>query len=433
MVGNIKTKPEIIRRELQFKENDTLYETDLAGKIKRSTENLLNTPLFNDVVIEVESVDSNLADIKVNVKERWYIWPEVSVYYVDRNFSNWLRERDLGRIDYGIGLVKYNFRGRNEKLGLYAFFGYDEELFFKYDNVFVDKHRNHAFSTEIDIKRRKETPFGILNDQVQQLQLENEVALKQFSGSLTYTYRNSHNRFHFLNLAYENRWVSDSLLKLNPEYSTNESSHFSFFSLNYRFLNDMRDSRTFPESGYKYDISLTKYGLFVVNEPAINSFKLAVDISFYSKLSERISLNNNMVLTQSMGNKNPFFLNTALGFDDNIRGYEYYAVNGRSAFISKNSINIKIVKKKYFNLHFLPYEKFNKPFVTVYANLFIDGAYIRNNDDYYNLNNRYQNTVLYGYGVGLVFLSYYDKLLRLEFAMNKQKIHGFYIHFETPF
>ena len=36
-------------------------------------------------------------------------------------------------------------------------------------------------------------------------------------------------------------------------------------------------------------------------------------------------------------------------------------------------------------------------------------------------------------GVGFDFVTYYDLVFRIDYAINRYKEHGFFIHVETPF
>ena len=60
-------------------------------------------------------------------------------------------------------------------------------------------------------------------------------------------------------------------------------------------------------------------------------------------------------------------------------------------------------------------------------------AYVVNNDPNYLALNDLANTSLYGAGLGLNVVTYYDKMLRIEYSINKEFEGGFYLHFEAPF
>ena len=66
----------------------------------------------------------------------------------------------------------------------------------------------------------------------------------------------------------------------------------------------------------------------------------------------------------------------------------------------------------------------------MYLNIFSDIAYVEDNQ--FQLNNSLSNELLFGSGIGLDLVTYYDKVLRLEYSMNKMKETGFFVHFIAP-
>jgi len=47
-------------------------------------------------------------------------------------------------------------------------------------------------------------------------------------------------------------------------------------------------------------------------------------------------------------------------------------------------------------------------------------------------NNALSNQILWGTGVGIDFVTYYDVVIRFEYTLNKQKDHGFFINLVAP-
>lgn len=430
--GNDKTKDFTILRELAFSEGDSVLIHELDSEIKTSKHNLLNTPLFNYVEINYTLLETSL-DIGITVEERWYLWPEAAVYYIDRNFSNWLKERDWSKVDIGLGLKKYNLRGRNEKLSLFTFFGYDEEILVQYENLYLDKRRIHALGFKTNLKRRKETTYGIIDDKVRQIQSDDEYILKSARASIRYSFRNGVFNTHSISLQYEGRYVSDSVLTLNPEYHYSTTNSSKYVRIQYNFIRDKRNYRTFPTHGHLIDLRLSKYGLSIFPESGINSLIFDALLSKYSKLSNKFSLNSNITLKKTFLKDMPFFINTALGYTSSMRAYEYDVINGRDMFLSKNTLNYELFPKEVFHLRFIPWDKFNKIHFTIYASAFFDFAYVQNSKDSYVELNTLQNQWIYGFGAGFNLLTYYDKLLRVEYSLNKENKGGFFVHFEAPF
>jgi len=431
--GNNKTKEEVILRELTFKVGDSLIEVQLNAKIKESKKNLLNTPLFNFVNFDVEKDSLNHFVVKVKVEERWYLWPQASIYYADRNFSNWLKNKNLSRTDFGVGLVKYNFRGRNEKLSFYSIFGYDNEFLLQYNNIFFDKKRQHSGGVYFNYLRRRETGYIVEDDKLQQIKLDEEYALKSFKVSLNYTYRKEIFNKYSAYLGFENRELSDSLLIKNPIYLTNLDKKVNYFYLKLIFVRDKRNYRIMPTNGYFFKTTVGKYGLGLFSDNGVNMFYIKSEFSKYTELSNRFSLSNNLTLRYKTEDKQAFFLNTALGYTSNIRGYEYYVINGTNFGLLKNSLNFKLLPKKVVHIKKFPLKRFNKIHFTIYTGVFADVAYVKNTSSIYNQNNSLANELLYSYGANVYLLTYYDWFLRLDYTVNNLKEYGFYFHLETPF
>jgi hypothetical protein len=89
--GNHQTRPSIILRELAFHEKDTIRESSFHHLIRAGSENIFNTTLFNFVTIDTVPAggDPERMDVKINVVERWYIWPWPYFEISDRNFNTW--------------------------------------------------------------------------------------------------------------------------------------------------------------------------------------------------------------------------------------------------------------------------------------------------------------------------------------------------------
>ena len=87
ILGNNKTKKEIILREVTFQKNKNYNQDILKKKIKESTENLNNLKLFNFV-----EITQNEGNIYIEVTEKWYFWPYPVFEISERNFNTWWDE-----------------------------------------------------------------------------------------------------------------------------------------------------------------------------------------------------------------------------------------------------------------------------------------------------------------------------------------------------
>jgi len=127
----------------------------------------------------------------------------------------------------------------------------------------------------------------------------------------------------------------------------------------------------------------------------------------------------------------PYFLTTGFGFNSmNIRGYELYAIDGQRLGVIKSNFKFEIIPRRVHNISWIKTEKFSKVFYALYANLFFDMGYA--NDKLYYKNNPLTNQLLFGTGLGIDFITYYDLVFRFEFSVNKQGETGFRIGLIAP-
>lgn len=430
--GNKKTKDFIIKRELTFKKGDKICLKIFEKKKKQSKTNLLKTPLFNEVLINTEKESTNVI-VKIKVVERWYIWPDVRLNYADRNFSVWLKNRDFSRTDFGGGLMKYNFRGRNERLYVYAVFGYNQTLSLSYSDLYFDKKRQHSLNFNIEYLTRKETVYNIIDDQTIQLKLNDNNVLKSIKTSLGYKIRKKIHATHDIYFGYENRKVHDTINTLNHDYFTDNQKYAEFFYLRYLFQIDKKNKRVFPTKGYRFSLTVNKLGLGILQKGSVNFVYIKPEFSKYTSISKRFSIANNIAGKLSLGKQQPFFLESALGLDFNIRGFEYYQINGTELFLLNNSLNFELLPRKTLNLKIIPLTQFNKIPISIYLSLNADFAYVVNKNTTYSATNKYVNTPLFSTGISANFVTYYDRLIRLEYTLTNFLQHGFFIHFSAPF
>jgi len=138
ITGNKKTKNEIILRELSFNTIQNIDLKNLEKEITKSTNNLTNLNLFNFIEISYDINEQKDLFIKINIVERWYIWPYPIFEISERNFNSWWQDfkssnyKDLSRVNYGLFLNIENFRGRNELIILKYRQGFKEHYLLNY-------------------------------------------------------------------------------------------------------------------------------------------------------------------------------------------------------------------------------------------------------------------------------------------------------------
>jgi outer membrane protein assembly factor BamA len=431
ITGNNITRRHIILRELQYKENDTVGKIMFGKYIKTSRENLLNTSLFNFVNIDYNIKENKKVTLRINVIERWYTWPYPLFEIADRNFNTWLEEKDLSRTNYGLFLVRENFRGRKEILKFLVKMGYEEEYGFSYKIPYLNKNQRSGISVSFAHSRFHEIPYTSTSNKLVYFREHQRFARIDYEGEIIYSYRQGIYNTHNLEIYYNNTRISDSLSVLSKEYINNGKTQREYLSLSYLYKRDCRDSKAYPLSGYYFDISLTKDGIGIINDN--NLYITYINTSFceYFTISKRLYFANSLSAKISNKSFQPYYIQKSLGYgNDFVRSFEYYVMDGQHFALYKSNFKYALLPTRIHKFNFIKTEKFNTIHYALYVNLFGDAAYV--SDEQLKRNNPLSNTFIYGGGIGIDFVTYYDKVFRLEYSINMLGESAVFLHFIAP-
>lgn len=426
LIGNKVTKNEIIYRELLFNVGDNVLKKELNSLISRSKENLLNTALFNFVTIKYIE-DLNGINIFIEFQERWYIWPYPVLEHADRNFSSFLKNEEWSRIDYGLFLLINNFRGRKETLILKTIFGHNNRYNMYYYKPFIDKLQKLGFGFDIDYIQNHEIAFQIANDELEYVKLTRDYSRKTLKFSNFYTYRPRHNTDHLLKFKFTKVYLNDSVVTLNKNYFFDNKSEIAFFTVGYDIDYDIRDSKVYPLNGFRAYFSAVKNGLGILSDKG--NFEMRSIIEENYQFANKFFVNTSILGKMNINNGNSFYFLESLGCDNYLRGMEYYVSNSDNHYISKTNLKYEIIPQTIFDLKFIPSNKFSKVHYALYFNLFFDTGYANSKEV---INSKLTNEFLYSGGVGIDLVTYYDKVLRIEYSLNKFGEHGIFFHLGAP-
>ncbi|RYZ92473.1 MAG: hypothetical protein EOO68_22670, partial [Moraxellaceae bacterium] len=214
--GNKKTKEYILLAELDFKPGDTISLSEIDKRLEKNRLRLFNLQLFHWTKSEVISCDNGLVTIRFSMQERWYLWPIPVFTLADRNLSAWINKMDFNRIDYGLYLSQYNFRGRDERLKVYIIHGFNRKYEINYVAPRFRRAPNWGLqavaslqqSHFLDYTTKESKPVNYRNDE----EFPNQKRFLQ--GGISY--RKSVYKQNILLLSYNWQQVTDSVVKLNP-------------------------------------------------------------------------------------------------------------------------------------------------------------------------------------------------------------------------
>ena len=428
LLGNKITRDKIILRELEFTPGDTLTRTSLEELITRSQQNLMNRSIFNFVNITPVAVMDKL-DMEVSVTERWYIWPIPIINTAGRNINAWWESRDFGRLNYGVDLRVENFRGRLEKLNILVQMGFDQKVEANWTIPYLTKRQFLGLGIGGGMQWNREVIYATYENKPLFYEPASGFAREYAFGELKVTLRPKFNFLHSFTLGYHFNRFQDSLFALNPGYAPN-GGDTDYFAFSYLYKHDFRDYKPYPLTGYYFDLGLSRFGPGVKNND-VSFWSFSVTLDQYLQIYKRWYFAYSISGWLSSSDEIPYFLTPAFGYlGMEVRGYELYLINGQKFGLFKSNFKFEIVPMTVKRIKAIKTEKFGKIFYALYANLFFDAGFA--SDKQFSEDNPLTNQLLYGYGLGIDFVTYYDLVIRFEFALNKQGNYGFFLNLVAP-
>ena len=431
--GNKKTKDYVVKRELPFQEGDSVILNELVDKFRLGKQQLVNTRLFNDVVISLKSFRGYLVDVQVDVKERWYIFPIPYFKPVDRNLQTWAdKGYSLDRINYGAKFTYYNTTGRNDKLRLWLITGYARQIQLSYDHPYADKSLKKGYGVnfiysglkEINAITRNNEQFFLKADS---LPGANRFLEKIYGGSVSFNYRPGLQTVHNLRLGYMVNEVDSAVLEVNPLYlSLSGKSRVANPEISYTISHVNVDYAPYPLKGYLGEASLTRrgfggdQGMWHLNFRGTRAWDLKRKYSYAMQVTGSVKLPF----------EQPYMNHRLFGYGDNyLRGLEKYVIDGVAGGMWRNTIRRELLN---FNVR-LPVKNgsHDRIPIRIYAKTYSDLGYSYNKT--FRDANTYNNKLLITAGAGLDVVTLYDMVVRFEYSANQFGQRGFFFHFKNDF
>jgi outer membrane protein assembly factor BamA len=428
ILGTKRTHDEVIYREITFAPGDTVKNLD--AEIQRSKFNIINTLLFNYVDIKSVPIDSVFTEVVIVLKERWYIWPFPIFKFADPNFNTWWRTRDFSRTNYGALLVWRNFRGWNEDLMAKAQFGYSKEFSLSYRKPYLDNNYRIGMLVSANYTQQEEITVGTFNNKRFFYRSGTGRSRTELGGRIAFFYRKKLYVTHTVELRYQNLQITDSLTRLTNDYFFGNSPHCEFPGFSYVYRYDKRDNKGYPLKGMQVQGEFYKFGTSFFNEKNLNVAWVMAFTKNYWKLATRWFAATQLRFKYTMTKNLPYYFQQGLGYDNFVRGYEYYVIDGQHFGLFKTNLKFNVVKPHTHALKPLAQTNFYMFHYAAYLNLFFDAGYVW--DRYYDQVNPLSNKIIMGSGIGLDVVVFYDKVVRFEYAVNRNWQQGFYIHFVAP-
>lgn len=435
MEGNRRTRDEIVLRELKFRIGDSIALDRLDQVLKESEQLVMNTGLFNAAKITIKNWRGadNHVHFHLVLAETWYIYPVPILELADRNFNVWWVEQNhsLERLNFGIEFTHLNFSGQKDRLKLTAKYGYTRTYGMTYSLPFINRSQTLGIDAGISFAQNRELNYASVgNKQSFYKDEDGRFLYQRLRTNLGISYRPGYHLIHDFELGYQQSWVADVIAtELNPDFFLDGRKLQRAFSLVYRFTYDRRDVSAYPLKGTSLVAELQKTGLgFFHDQDALH---LQTQAEYYRSFSEKWSSGLRFGGKLSFIRKQqPFNDYRALGYSqNNLYGYEYYIVNGMDMGIGRAFLRYRLFQKQFEFGKIVPISAFRKMPVKIYLTANQGAGYIK--DPYTGAVNPFANRWLYGGGLGLDIVLYYDKVLQIQYSYNHLWEKGVFLHFSA--
>lgn len=412
-------------RELPLKEGQSFPADSMGWYLETARLRLLNLGLFTTVAVKADSIGNGIVKWDVLLQERWYIIPTPIFRLADRNFNVWWVEmnHDLRRINVGMRIRDYNFRGNLEALSVTVQVGYTQQLAVEYLRPYLDKKQKHGLGGYASVSQSAELAFKTDFDKLQFARIPGNHIVRQYDAGLVWFYRPEYALRHSLSFGAHNISISDTVLELNLDYLGDGRDELDYLDLNYRVDYNGVDNWNYPLTGLK---SVSQISLRQGINSSFQQAQIRTETGYFKPLSHGFFAAAIFRGRLSAPGDVPYYFKTALGTKtDYVRGYEYFVVDGSHYGLLRFDLKYQLINHTFRRLG---YKYLPELPVRVYPKLFADVGMGHNPIPG---NSQLHDRWLYTAGMGLDIISAYDFKLRLEAGVNHLGNWGLYLHLNS--
>ena len=436
VAGNKHTKDRIILREMDLAIGDTIPLKGLQERLETNKNYIMNTGLFvfMDINISNWDYDKNKIDLLLKVQEAWYIYPFPIFELADRNFNVWWSEqnRSLKRVNYGIRFVHLNTTGNKDPLKLQFHLGYTQKLELVYSFPALNKSQTFGLIGEFFYARNKEIAYKTIGDKLAFERREEEFPLQRFRTGVNFFYRPKIKSVFYGKVEFQKNTITDYVIsELNPNYFLNGKTSQQLLYLRLEYAYENRDIKPYPLSGNFFSTVVEKEGVGFFNDR--NGLYLTSTFGQYFSLNNRWSTETIFKTKLALiRQEQPYNNYWSLGYlEDVLSGYEFYVIDGLDYFYAKTALRFRLFNGRVNWGKHMPLQAFREMPYKVYFVLNNDFGYV--NSTQFNDANTLGNQALWGSGIGLDIVLFYDKVIKIEYSMNHLLEKGLYLHYNLSF
>lgn len=446
--GNKLTKEEVLIKELDINFLDSIAvfskddlnksgvrrfikedSTEIRLRLDYSRDNIINTGLFLTVDLYLKQLKGSDYQLSIDVTERHYWWIFPVLKLNAPNFNEWLRDIDLSQLSMGLFASHNNLFGTSHQASMAFYIGPSWAIALGYRIPWLGKRsKKKEFGIVGGYNNLAVLEYASVKNIRQMLYVRNSFTTTFLAARIKFRPRLYHN--YSIALGAEYVTVSDSVFSLNPDFLAGQKTENFQMSLYIDYYYDTRNNRTYPLTGTLLGGFIDKKGLGIISRD-VNIFYYGIDFHFYQKISEKFYVAEMVKAVNSAGENNPYYYQlNMVGKKDFIRGYDLYTIKGDQMYYFRSNFKYELIKPNTKMVK--PGEeknKFKSMQYAFYLNAFADVGYVTNK---FTEDNPLNNKMLFSWGLGLDFVTYYDMVLRFEYAFTSVGTNGFFFGFGMP-
>ncbi len=399
-------------REIPIQKDSTYALPDLLKLVDVSKNQLINLRLFNRVEANlIFTNDSTRAELKIDLIEKWYIWPIPTLEYVDRNVYQWGSfQFDPRRMNYGAYVFFYNVGGRNHTLKASFIDGYTGVIGLEYRIPYF--HHKKRWGATLQINHRRSKEINIRTKEFKQEFREfEETAFQNNNAALAIQYKPGY--FHHFQAftSFYHQKTNPLVFEYNKGYQPFEGD-IRKVGIGLTWSYSKTDNNIFPWKGKLAQVQLAQN--FLNNK--IQYAELLASSELYGKFGPRWYYALGFAGRIRGNAEIPFPFQSGLGYRYYVRGYEPYVMDGRNFILFKSELRFSLLNDYHVMLPVKALKMYREMVTRSHLSLFADAG---NVNYYYPFNQiDYPYWWFMGAGVGLNFALYYDKVVRFEYSRN---------------
>ena len=424
--GNKRTNRTVILREMTFEVGDTLSVNTLDKELTQSQKNIFNTNLFVEVNLQSRWISEKEVVIEVEVKERLYLIGLPILYLADRSFNEWWynQNHDLSRIIYGLQMAHSNLSGNADELRLKIYGGFIPFFEVSYGKAYLDKRQRMGLRGGLFYSTQRSIPFRTWDDRLEFI--DTDTRTKDRRGAFVeYNLRNALYHKHKLYSSFTRLQINDTIQELNPNYIRVADGKLNYVTFRYDYTFDQRDVVQYPLKGQFLNAGITSHF-----NRSQNQYVLRLNYQRYMPITKKMFFDAGVRTLFNFPTNQSYIFTNGLGYGNNqVRGYELNVIDGQHYGILQTNLKYKAFDKSFDLSNFLSINQFNTVPLAIYPKVFFDIGYIRN---FYpeRSNSKLSNSLLYGGGIGVDMVTFYNAALKIRYAVNKSGVSGVYFGLE---